>query len=221
VLFLVLNYDTLLEQALALFPRIDFSNIESYVRQDQQVKIVKLHGSINWFKQIGGTNQPWEDLVSSQDVLQRTPDNAIYIEHTPGPLMSVVITGTGNRPYPILTAPLAGKGMADLVCPSAHIQAAKDFLKDCRKYLIIGTSGLDQDLLALLDEAIPSSINPSIQLVGCQDAEQALERFEKGVKAFRGRREMPPGFLFHNGFRHYIDTGDLTQFTKFDPQPRG
>jgi len=29
-----------------------------------------------------------------------------------------------------------------MVCPIAHIRVAKDFLKQCRKYLIIGTSGL-------------------------------------------------------------------------------
>ena len=55
VLFLVLNDDKLLEQALALFDaNRDFSNIESYVREGRQAKVVKLLGSVNWFKLTGG-----------------------------------------------------------------------------------------------------------------------------------------------------------------------
>ena len=216
VLFLVLNYDTLLSQTLQLFDStFVFDSVSTYVRPDRQAKIVKLHGSINWFKLIGGSHRPWEALVRSQDVFKRTPDDAIHIHDTEGPLMSVLITN--NRPYPILTAPLAGKGMADIVCPSKHIQAAKTFLKDCRKFLIIGTSGRDQDLLSLLDEAVPPSSHPSIQLVGEADAEDALRKFETGVGAFRGRRITPPDFLFTDRFRSYIDSGQLATFAEFHP----
>jgi hypothetical protein len=195
---------------------MDFKNIQSYVREDRQAKVVKLHGSIDWFKLIGSRNQSWEELVSPQDVFQRAPDNAIYVENHRGPLMEVIISG--NRPYPILTAPLAGKGMANLVCPSEHIEIAKHFLADCRKFLIIGSSGLDKDLLNLLDENIDPSLRPVIQLVGGPDGEQALQRFESGVRAFRRRRIMPPGYLFGNGFRKYVDDGQLAEFATFDPR---
>ena len=148
VLFLVMNYDTLLEQAIDLFElrkKTIFENIESYVNEDRQYKVVKPHGSIDWFKVIGSADQAWEHLVESQDVLQRTTDDAIYIQNIRGPLQLFEIEG--NRAYPIMTAPLADKGIADMVCPTAHIEVAKDFLKQCRKFLIIGTSGLDEDLL--------------------------------------------------------------------------
>ena len=105
-----------------------------------------------------------------------------------------------------------------MVCPTAHIQVAKDFLKQCRKYLIIGTSGLDEDLLALLDEAVPPSLHPTVQLVGLNDADQALQNFEKGVRAFQGQRSPPPfGFLFQGGLRQYIDDGELAKFAEFEP----
>ena len=84
--------------------------------------------------------------------------------------------------------------------------------------LIIGTSGLDQDLLTLLDEAVSPTLRPAIQLVGGPDGEEALQRFEHGVKAFRGRRETPPGFLFRDGFRQHTDNGQLAKFAEFDPQ---
>ncbi|HEX9896660.1 MAG TPA: SIR2 family protein [Dehalococcoidales bacterium] len=213
VLFLVLNYDTLLEQALALFdPTIDFNEIHSYIGKERQAKVVKLHGSINWFKLIGTSSQPWETLVDSQDVFQKVKEDKIYLYNSGGPLMSILISG--NRPYPILTAPLAGKGVADMVCPETHIQFAKEFLKGCEKFLIIGCSGLDNDLLALLDEAIPSEANPTIHLVGHEDGEKALARFEKGVTAFHGPRETPPDILFKNGFRQYVNA-NLNRFAEY------
>ena len=218
VLFLILNYDTLLEQALGLFDsRINFDNIGSYVKEDRQAKLVKLHGSVDWFKLIGGSELSWEDTVYSHDVFRRADDSSIHIESHQGPLQTVLITG--NRPYPILTAPLAGKGIADMVCPT-HIQVAQDFLKQCRKYLIVGTSGLDKDLLALLDEAVQPSSHPTVQLVGLTDAHEALQNFEKGVRAFRGRRLTPPGFLFQEGLRQYIDSGELAKFAEFKPPSR-
>ena len=105
-----------------------------------------------------------------------------------------------------------------MVCPISHIEVAKDFLKQCRKFLIIGTSGLDEDLLALLDEAVQPSSHPTVQLVGLESgADEALQRFEKGVRAFHGRRITPPGFLFQGGLRQYIDSGELAKFAEFEP----
>lgn len=217
LLFLVLNYDTLLEQALRRFDStMVFDTMDSYVREDRQAKVVKLHGSIDWFKLIGGSHRTWEDWVNSEDVFSQPVDDEIYVHNTPGPLTDVYITG--NHPYPILTAPLAGKGVADMVCPDSHLAFARKFLPDCKKFLIIGTSGLDQDLMTLLNEAVPNSAHPAIQLVGRHDAEQALERFERGVGAFRGPRITSPGYLFDNGFRPYVDEGDLADFAKFDTQ---
>lgn len=48
VLFLLLNYDNLLETALSQFsPKFTFNNIEDYVPIEQNFMVVKLHGSIN------------------------------------------------------------------------------------------------------------------------------------------------------------------------------
>ena len=220
VLFLVLNYDTLLEQALALFPGIKFENVESYVREDQQAKVVKIHGSINWFKLIGTNDRSWHDLVASQDVLQMPEEGSIYVrdEFRNVPLVDVYIDQ--NLAYPILTAPLAGKEAKAMVCPTAHIKAAEGFLRECRKFLIVGSSGRDEDLLALLDDAVPPGSHPTVQLVDEGDGEAALKRFEK-VRAFRGQRITPPGFLFNGGFRRYVDGGDLAEFATSNPPRRG
>jgi hypothetical protein len=40
------------------------------------------------------------------------------------------------RLYPALTAPLAGKGHLDLVCPGEHLDALRSFLRQCGDLLI-------------------------------------------------------------------------------------
>ncbi len=225
VMFLVLNYDTLLEKAITGFKRNwQFAAIGDYVRNDGRPKVVKLHGSVNWFKNLGALgNRGWQDYVQEVDVLSKPPENGIEVlspgvDSVSNPVAQIIIGR--NWVYPVLTAPLAGKGIADAVCPASHIEAAKDFLGECRKFLIVGTSGLDDDLLSLLNDSVSPTLRPrpAIQLVGVEDAEQALVRFERGVQAFRGRRITPPGSLHTRGFREYIRSGELSRFAAFDPR---
>jgi hypothetical protein len=63
--------------------------------------------------------------------------------------------------YPVMTLPLATKTPGDAVCPQSHLETLQAFLADCEKYLVIGTSGRDADLLHILSESprIPES-NP-------------------------------------------------------------
>lgn len=214
VLFLVLNYDTLLEQALSMFdPQMKFDSMESYVRKGQQAKVVKLHGSINWFKLIG-KNGSWEELVKSQDVLKRTPDDEVHVSGIEGPLTGVLIEG--NRPYPVLTAPLAGKSDNDTVCPRTHIETAKEFLKDCRKFLIIGTSGFDEDLMSLLDSSVKVSeppIHPAIHVVDVSD--KPWQRFSTRVRAFNRWTLVSGSATYGIGFRNYVSSNHLQNFVKF------
>ena len=81
VLFIVLNYDDLLEQALYRFTggEIRFESLDDYVRADRPVKLVKLHGSINWFKPIGSVSGDWKSLVERSDVLARPEENTIHV----------------------------------------------------------------------------------------------------------------------------------------------
>jgi hypothetical protein len=89
----------------------------------------------------------------------------------------VKASANGSRLYPLLTAPLAGKGHADFVCPREHIQAAQEFLQTCRKFLIIGTSGLDDDLLNFLNTSVTSQSRPYLHIVARDDVEAVAKRF--------------------------------------------
>ena len=213
LLFLVLNYDDLLENALRRFdPKIhQFSSFEHYISKYSRAWIVKLHGSINWYRLMGpvqGTS--WEDHVQSIQLFEKPPDDEIIVLNNQNIARNHQVDQ--HWAYPVLTAPLAGKGTTNMVCPEMHIDAARHFLEDCRKFLIIGTSGRDDDLLDLLDTSVdPSRGDRYIHVVDADDsgAETTLERFQNGVRALRGT--MPPG-IHGLGFRNYVSSEAIKTF---------
>lgn len=212
VLFLTLNYDTLLEQALQTFDStLASSTISAYIGGNRQAKVIKLHGSIDWFREIGSISGNWFNQVESQDVSRTVDEDQIIVRTIPSPISDHPIDRT--RLYPILTAPLAGKSITDMVCPDSHVAVAKDFLKSCQKFLIIGTSGLDDDLMNLLDSSVQPRSVKSVHLVSQGNHTDEIQlRFIQGVHAFGLTSLWPKSSVSHNGFRQYISSEAFRQF---------
>lgn len=145
VLFLVLNYDDLLEKALNLYDAAtySFTTMDDYVRPERDAKVVKLHGSINWFRPFEiPRGMRWLDAVKEPRVRMRPPDSEIVvIDANAGPRIRhnicLEMQSEANYYYPILTAPLAGKQPDDSICPTSHTSFAKEFLRSCRRVLVI------------------------------------------------------------------------------------
>lgn len=219
VLFLVLNYDTLLETALTSYdPKtFQFNAMKDYVNPDRGATILKLHGSTNWFKKMKlSDKRTWTDVVIDFDPLLRTPDEEIVIQDNVNSVMGMLVEGT--RFYPVLTAPLAGKGMMDIVAPGSHVASVKSFLKSCHKFLIVGTSGLDDDLLALLDSTLHPEQKNYVRVVGKGDgAGEAYAHFHGGVRSFRSA--VPSLFhgVYERGFSHYVASEELQKFLSIQP----
>jgi hypothetical protein len=217
VLFLVLNYDDLLEQALYQFTAgaIRFESLDDYVRAERPVKVVKLHGSVNWFKAIGPPNQDWKTLVKSNDVLAKPPESAIHVAARHGKSVQTrtyALEVAGQHVYPILTAPLAGKGATAAVCPAGHLVTARSFLSDCDRFLIIGTSGFDDDLLALLQESVKATL-PQVQVVSGSESEgkEVWHRFASRG-AFGPQSLYSSRVYFNGGFQAYMASDAPMEF---------
>lgn len=102
--------------------------------------------------------------------------------------------------------------------PCHSHSGCKGFLRDCRKFLIIGTSGLDDDLLMLLDDLVPTDKQSFLHLVDMgEGATKTLERFNKGVRAFV--RPYQVQSLFDMGFQKYLATRQISEFTEWHPSP--
>ncbi|MBI4298183.1 MAG: SIR2 family protein [Chloroflexi bacterium] len=216
VLFLVLNYDNLLERALSEYDKkFEFANLENYVASNREAKVVKLHGSINWYRLIGSPKNPWESCISSLDIFNRPPDNEIQVYDSQEYTANLVVTGL--RVYPLLTAPLAGKGTMDMVCPSAHVKAAQEFLADCYKFLIIGTSGTDDDVMSLLNSSHPEvdAYAPYVHVVDISkdQAKTILDRFQNEVQAWRWL--VTGSMTYGQGFKNYVSGNEMKDFAKY------
>ena len=216
VLFLTLNYDNLLEQALTLFDRgCLFNKITQYIATDRETKVVKLHGSINWFKEFPSDSHGWESSLMKYDALQKVPENQIIIRDDINVLADHL--QDSKYLYPIITAPLAGKNILDAVCPDTHLEFARSFISQCKKYLIIGTSGLDEDLLTLLNDSIPSDQSLAVHIVGSNHVESVRDRFVKEIEAFQRANMLESRFpsnrfvIFNEGFDNYLNNQQLSK----------
>ena len=141
VLFVVLNYDTMLETALTAFDsqQLTFKSIRNYTAARRQAGVVKLHGSTDWFVKFGNAHggRTWDNEVRDLDISHRPAENEIVVNDR---VTSVRDSSGATYIYPLVTAPLAGKELGDVVCPDSHIEHAREFIASCRKFLIIGTS---------------------------------------------------------------------------------
>lgn len=213
VLFLILNYDNLLETALNQFnPKFQFNNIDDYVPVSQKFMVCKLHGSINWFRYLpGGTSVDWDSAVARFNIFEQIPEGQTIVKDRVQTVRDEV--HEGQRLYPILTAPLAGKDPTNRVYPERHLFDAQIFLNSCNKYLIIGTSGLDKDLLELLDSAVTPKSHPLVQFVDIgEGADSTRNHFEEGVRAFRSNRTAPSDITFKEGFQRYLSSKQFRVF---------
>ncbi len=209
VMFILLNYDDLLERALAEFdPALAIQSIDDYVASGRQATVVKVHGSIDWVTPTPNANS-WQDSIASFDPVKR-PEEIARVQ------LGTSISGAVHSErwvYPVLTAPLAGKGTEAFVCPENHSAALSEFLPDCRKYLFIGTSGLDDDLLDFMAARVP---DPSMaHFVGSTDAKLVRQRIQDRVQSFQALSN-DFGHHYTDGFRSYVASDDLQGFANRD-----
>lgn len=208
VLFLVLNYDNLLEKALSSVFSYTFNKMDDYVAPERAAKVIKIHGSVNWFIPLPWRTSTWDEAVERLDVRERPNEIDIRVI-----ARNATKEGRQGRTdlwewdydpwvYPVLTAPLAGKDLENIVCPSTHRGFAESFVATCRKYLIIGSSGTDDDLMKLLDGAIPADEPMNfVHVVGKEGTDGTRDNFKQGVTAFRENAIFSE---FYEGFQRYL-----------------
>jgi hypothetical protein len=219
VLFLTLNYDTLLDDRLFNYsPLVDMS---SYVTADPRWALVKLHGSVNWGRRASRSwdtpgvmgNRLFAEFEYTIEAVNRV------IDETPiGGLGNIELRRNEDLPerrfdgkdvyYPALSVPLGSED--EIVCDEAHQSAARGRLKsgDGVHLLVIGYSGLDQEVIKLLRE---SDASLRTFLVANGSLERSREGAEAIGEAFSGF-ELGDRNLFDGGFTDLVKSGRLREF---------
>lgn len=201
VMFISLNYDLFLDHALEGYESRDFISLDSYVPNDKKWCLVKLHGSINWAREIDNhlsyrmefDAKPHFPQASEMKIVMRG-SNGYYVPNQP----------LNGYPYPQIVIP-ADKPK-DFACPSLHTERAKAFIKDCDSFVLIGFSGHDEDIASLL-ETMPSGSRLAIVGGGNTDAEATLQNICSRADGLTPEKLVKS---FHNqGFANFVDGEEL------------
>lgn len=205
-LFLTVNYDTILEVPLASIFRIDFSKPDHYIHPKWM--LVKLHGSINWYRRI---LHFWQ----GQDRLEQF---LLWLNTVPLPLAletEIVMTAIhhagvfvseGSPRYPAITVPVDEK--YDINCPNLLVEKARDFLQECNNYLVVGTSATDRDLLDILKQRAKAG---RLVVVG-RSEEGTRQTTKQLIEAVPQLGEEAKPVFGAGGFTDFVDSGQLHEF---------
>lgn len=200
VVFVSLNYDTLLERALESFDtgHSFATSIESFVNH-LDFKLIKPHGSVDWRIPISNrTTMQWAPAVGQLDL---STVQTLPITVGRSAFEIIRISDNNQRWYPLLTAPLAEKGPHSMVCPPEHVEAMKEAVREADKMLFIGTSGQDNDLLEVMADA-----SPNVRVAGFvgSNAHDANNTYQK-VKAVLGRNFARRVIPAKEGFDQFVN----------------
>jgi len=150
VLFVSLNYDTLLDTHLSAFGALQ--SIGDYISAERQWSLVKPHGSANWYVELAGffdPAAPAADLEVPLGPIQSVPTRSFALHIVRGTRHAGQAHDLTNR-YPAIALPEGPKDV--LALPSEHLDFFTSQLMIAAKIdlLILGYSALDTEVLDLI-----------------------------------------------------------------------
>lgn len=166
VCFVTFNYDTMLEEAMDQVLGFQFRGIDSYLCPEYAV--VKLHGSINWGREIenqSAISAPHtynaERLIKEAATLQvgnhyrLVGTRPMYRDGDPARVV-----------FPALSIPVERKD--EFNCPSDHVERLKELLPKVTRIVTVGWRATDRDFIDLLHKHLAEK--PSLMVVSGDSA---------------------------------------------------
>jgi hypothetical protein len=214
VCLVTFNYDTLLEEAFVSLGRM-FESLDDYVSRTEY-KIVKLHGSVNWARELTSAYQVntadqiavanevamKADTLKASDTYLIIPDE--YRESWVVGFMDVPGKPGRQAVLPAIAIPLEKKH--DYVCPPSHIQVLKECISKTDKLLVIGWKGADENFLKLLSERLDAEIPKMIVSSGNDSAENIKSTLQgQGIDGAHWR-------IGQHGFTSEVQSGSIERF---------
>lgn len=150
VLYVTFNYDLLLESACT---HLSFSKVSEYVA-DEKTKVFKLHGSVNWGREIDdSTNFVAGDHRSSiahQVGELKISDRFQILSKWDMPVRRL------RRLFPALALPTQTKSLYE--CPEDHLSLLADLLPNVTQCLVVGWRGQEQHFLGIMSKALTATV---------------------------------------------------------------
>jgi hypothetical protein len=225
VVFITLNYDTLLERSLFTGPWF-LNSMESYIETGRNWSLVKLHGSVNWGRRmlnppnlLPRDRDPYlaQTIGSVGEHLQLSEDITLRPQLS---LRDIRVDPDGRTIfYPALSAPLGSED--EVVCPPSHVQFLRERLTayDGINLLVVGYSGLDQEVRTLLRES-GNTIRSLFAVNGDAEAGHMANRLIRDAIAVReeiDRQGVQRVQAYIGGFEQFAQSANLPQYIESLP----
>jgi hypothetical protein len=189
VCLVTFNYDTILEMGMAQVLGIVSDNIDSYI-SNENYKLIKLHGSINWGREVAGIQAP--HAFTEDRLIEQAANLNISNQYTIVTSHPVRMEG-GRLLFPALAIPVAKKD--EFSCPESHVQALRSALPEVIKIVVIGWRATEDDFLGLLRSSLKKQ--PPLMIVSGDDkgANETRDNMRKfGVVDMTNAISVPSGF---------------------------
>jgi hypothetical protein len=140
VCFVTFNYDTMLEDAIALSLGNVFPDFSSYVSQTNY-KLIKLHGSINWELSVSIPNPTARRIIASAENLGS--DKTYHLLPLSPTVLDRVEVG-----FPAISIPVENKD--DFNCPTEHVEALARCIPEVTRIVTVGWRASESHFLEML-----------------------------------------------------------------------
>jgi hypothetical protein len=146
------NYDLLIEQSLAL-EGIKFATLADYAN-NSEFPLFKLHGSVNWVRELDYPNVINLDR-SAWELVKQLLDSAGRLQLSNRYAINGDIPATRSESMaalPAIAIPMQGK--AEFECPPEHLGLLRQLLPNIKKALLVGWRGGEKHFLKLIRESV-------------------------------------------------------------------
>lgn len=198
VTYVPFNYDTLLEQALALAYDWTPTSLDSYIERDD-FWVLKLHGSVSWSRLVSIPGIPPTNYV--RHLWERAGRYELG-----GFLLGS--NGVGNYDnkaglVPAIAVPIANKQAFE--CPDEHVLALRSAVSQATKVISVGWRGVERHFLDLWKDR-------NGELDWCVVAGSRAGAAETANNLHVGGLEARRIHLGTGGFGDFLGSGELRRF---------
>jgi len=202
VCLVTFNYDTMLEDALSEFLKIEFGSVESYVLGDHYL-LLKLHGSVYWGREVDGITSP--QSYNQNRLIDEAASLNVSARYRKIIDPRFVLSGEGRLVFPALAIPVENKSRFE--CPDEHVQVLSNVLPQVNTILTIGWRATESHFLALLRKCQPGAA----LMVVCNGSSEAGAVVDTLLNTGLTPRQ---GAVGEGGFSYVVTRGNVSDFLR-------
>ena len=207
VCIVTFNYDCMIEKAFTSI-NVAIKDVIDY-DQDPKFKLFKLHGSVNWAKEVRVPFSSVNAHRDNMDVIRELIQNAENIE-TSDEFRTCTLCPVGKIDqtplWPALAIPFTTKLVFE--CPPSHIRTLKRSLPETKKIITIGWRGAEYHFLKMLSEALEHRQVSFLPISGSGEGDLEV------IDNLRNAGISLAVFPSQHGFSNAIVTRDIESFCK-------